>query len=60
MVYPKLKKLLLFDMENDPEEMYDLADKSEYQEKIDMLYLDLLQLQKELNDPLDISHIRPQ
>ncbi len=60
MVYPKLKKLLLFDMVNDPEEMYDLADKSEYQEKIDMLYLDLLQLQKELNDPLDISHIRPQ
>jgi arylsulfatase A-like enzyme len=60
MVYPKLKKILLFDMVNDPEEMYDLADEEKYQKKIDMLFTDLVQLQKELNDPLDIGHIRPQ
>lgn len=60
IVYPKLKKVLLFDMVNDPEEIHDLVDKSEYQEKINILFADLLQLQKELNDPLDISHIRPQ
>ncbi len=58
MVYPKLNKVLLFDMANDPEEMYDLADEEKYQEKIDMLFADLMQLQKELNDPLDISKVR--
>ncbi|MCP4977662.1 MAG: sulfatase-like hydrolase/transferase [Maribacter sp.] len=57
MVYPKLKKVLLFDMVNDPEEMNDLAENPEYQEKIDNLFADLLQLQKNLNDPLDISQI---
>jgi arylsulfatase A-like enzyme len=58
MVYPKLNKMLLFDMVNDPEEMIDLAENPDYQEKIDVLFKDLLQLQEELNDPLDISQIR--
>jgi arylsulfatase A-like enzyme len=58
MVYPKLNKVLLFDMENDPEEMIDLAENPDYQEKMDLLFKDLLQLQRELNDPLDISQIR--
>ncbi len=58
MVYPKLNKMLLFDMVNDPEEMIDLAENPDYQEKIDFLFKDLLQLQEELNDPLDISRIR--
>lgn len=44
-------------MVNDPEEMNDLAENPEYQEKIDNLFADLLQLQKNLNDPLDISQI---
>ncbi len=59
IVYPKLKKILLFDMEKDPEEMNDLAELPEYQEKVDMLFSDLLVLQTELKDHLDISHIRP-
>jgi arylsulfatase A-like enzyme len=59
IVYPKLKKVLLFDMEKDPEEMNDLAELPEYQEKVDMLFSDLLELQNEMKDHLDISHIRP-
>lgn len=57
MVYPKLNKVLLFDMVNDPEEMNDLGDKPEHQERIDTLFTALVSLQKELNDPLDISQI---
>ena len=55
MVYPKLKKVLLFDMENDPEEMNDLALDAQYKGKIDSLFKELLKLQEELNDPLDIT-----
>jgi len=57
MVYPKINKILLFDMEKDPEEMNDLSELPEYSNKRNELFLELLQLQKELNDPLDISHI---
>jgi len=57
IVYPKLKKILLFDVNNDPEEMNDLAGKEEYKEDVVTLFKDLLQLQKDLGDPLDISSI---
>lgn len=55
IVYPKIDKVLLFDMNNDPEEMNDLSGQDEYQARIRSLFQDLLQLQKELNDPLDLS-----
>lgn len=58
LVYPKLGKILLFDLENDPEEMNDLAALPEYQEKVKTLFSDLLNLQKQMNDPLDISEVR--
>ncbi|MFS4446994.1 sulfatase-like hydrolase/transferase [Maribacter sp. 2307UL18-2] len=57
IVYPKLDKVLLFDMENDPEEMNDLANNSTYKEKVQTLFQELLQLQKELNDPLDLTEL---
>ncbi|NND79797.1 MAG: sulfatase-like hydrolase/transferase [Maribacter sp.] len=55
IVYPKIKKVLLFDMVNDPEEMNDLASETKYKPKIDSLFKALLKLQEELNDPLDIT-----
>jgi len=58
IVYPKLEKILLFDMEKDKEEMNDLAEMPEYQKKVDALFLALLELQTEMNDHLDISHLR--
>ena len=59
LVYPKLNKILLFDMANDPEEMYDLGDRPEHKEKINAMFTELIQMQKELKDPLDISQIKP-
>jgi hypothetical protein len=57
MVYPKLKKVLLFDMVSDPEEMDDLATDEKFHEKAKEMFHDLIQLQKKMNDPLDIEDI---
>ncbi|NIJ45487.1 arylsulfatase A-like enzyme [Wenyingzhuangia heitensis] len=57
LVYPDIKKVLLFDMNKDPEEMNNLANNAEYKEKVNSLFKDLLELQKNMNDPLDISEI---
>ncbi|MGB5387798.1 MAG: sulfatase/phosphatase domain-containing protein, partial [Eudoraea sp.] len=58
IVYPKLDKVLLYDLEKDPEEMKDLSEFQEYQPKIDDLFQELLNMQKELNDTLDISQMK--
>jgi len=58
IVYPGLDRVLLYDMENDPEEINDLSDEPSYQAKVDDLFQDLLDLQRQLNDTLDISHVR--
>ncbi|WP_297696101.1 sulfatase-like hydrolase/transferase [uncultured Eudoraea sp.] len=58
IVYPKLDRVLLYDMENDPEEINDLSDEPSYQAKVDGLFQDLLELQQQLNDTLNISHLR--
>ncbi|AWW29225.1 choline-sulfatase [Echinicola strongylocentroti] len=57
LVYPKMDKVLLFDMENDPQEMHDLADAPEQQERVKSLFEELMQLQQQMGDPLDISAI---
>ena len=58
IVYPGLDRVLLYDMEKDPEEINDLSDEPSYQTKVDDLFQDLLDLQRQLNDTLDISHVR--
>ena len=57
MVYPKINKTLLFDLENDPEEMTDLSDLPKYKQKCDQMFKELVQMQQALNDTLDISNI---
>lgn len=57
IVYPKLNKVLLFDMENDPEEMNDLSENPEYNKKVKTLFKDLQELQIELNDYLDLGDV---
>jgi len=57
LVYPKIDKVLLFDMEKDPTEMKDLADNPEYKEKVETLFSDLLDLQKRMGDKLDLSDL---
>ncbi len=58
LIYPKIGKVLLFDMENDPNEMNNLADKPEYAKKVESLFTDLLKLQKKYNDPLSLAQIQ--
>lgn len=55
MVYPKIDKILLFDLENDPEEITDLAGNPEYSGKVNTLFKDLLELQKSMGDELDLT-----
>ena len=57
LVYPKLNKVLLFNMENDPLEMHDLSKEPEQKERVRQLFGDLLELQKEMKDSLDLSKV---
>ena len=56
LVYPKANKILLFDMQNDPNEINDLSDNPEHAARIESMFSDLLALQKEMNDPLKLSN----
>ncbi|MEQ9582942.1 MAG: DUF4976 domain-containing protein, partial [Arenibacter sp.] len=57
VIYPKIDKVLLFDMEKDPNEMKDLAGSPEYKEKVKTLFTDLLELQKTMEDKLDLNEL---
>jgi choline-sulfatase len=52
IVYPEKNVRLLFDLNNDPDELHNLADKPEYAAKIQDLIAELKQLQQETGDPL--------
>ena len=55
LVYPEVPKVLLFNMEEDPLEMNDLAEKAANQEQVQALFNDLLQLQEKMEDELDLQ-----
>lgn len=57
IVYPNIKKILLFDLEKDPEEMENLADLPEQKTRVKNLFGDLMTLQKEMEDDLDLTAI---
>jgi len=57
IVYPKLNKILLFDMVNDPQELRDLSKDNNYRHIREELVGLLLERQKEFNDGLDLGHI---
>ncbi|MFC5411954.1 sulfatase-like hydrolase/transferase [Larkinella bovis] len=57
IVYPKVPKLLLFDIRKDPAEMHDLAEQKAYKTVLQDLKNRLLRQQQQLNDPLDLSAI---
>ena len=57
LVYPRINKVLLFDLENDPEEMNNLALDPRYKEKVNKLFADLVALQKQMGDDLDLGQI---
>ncbi|NAS12875.1 sulfatase-like hydrolase/transferase [Poritiphilus flavus] len=57
VVYPKINKLLLFDLKTDPQEMRDLSGQPQYKSKVDLLFKELRQMQQELKDTLDLSGV---
>jgi len=54
IVYPQVKKIQLFDIEKDPWEIHDLADDPAMASLKIKLMQDLRNLQKELDDPLNL------
>ena len=55
IVYPRAQKFRLFNIMADPLEMNDLSDNEDEFERINILFADLIQLQKGMNDPLDLQ-----
>ena len=54
ILYPNAKVARLFDLENDPDEMNDLAGEPGQQKRIKRLFARLLKLQTEMADELDL------
>jgi arylsulfatase A-like enzyme len=57
--YPEAKKIRLFDMEKDPEEMNDLADNAKYAKVKNELVEKFKKQQDIMDDPLDLKPIFP-
>ncbi len=57
--YPQAQKVLLFDLDKDPEEMHNLAEEKEFHDVVKKLANDLRVLQIEMDDPIDISEVFP-
>lgn len=57
IVYPRIKTMRLYDLSNDPFELNDLADNKDFNEVKMKLYNQLVQLQKEMDDPLDLQSV---
>lgn len=56
ILYPKIKKTLLFNLKEDPLERTDLSDKVQYKDTVRELFKDLQYLQKKMGDSLQLSH----
>ncbi len=55
VVYPRINKLLLFDVNADPLEMENLADNPDQAERVKTLFSELLGLQESMEDPLNLQ-----
>ena len=59
ILYPKIKKVLLFNLTDDPLEMKDLAGDPKHKPLLKKLFARLLALQKETGDALDLKRVYP-
>lgn len=56
IIYPTANAVRLYDMKNDPKEIIDLAEnKGQYGDLLKKLFVEYQQLQKKMNDPVDIT-----
>ncbi len=60
ILYPEAKKTVLFNLKNDPEEIVDLSNDTNYHKLKLELFSDLLELQKKMNDTLNLSKTYPE
>ncbi len=59
LLYPRIKKVLLFDLAKDPAEMNDRSGDPAVKPVIKKLFAELLKLQKETGDTLDLRAVYP-
>ena len=59
IVYPKAKVVRLFNLADDPQEMHDLAADPDHKKRISDLFVRLLKLQEQMDDPLDLRAAFP-
>ena len=57
VIYPKIKKILLFDLKNDPLEQYDISNEFQYKNTVKNLFQSLILLQQKYNDSLYLNYI---
>ena len=55
ILYPKVKKIILFNLVSDPLEMSDIADKPGNKKVVVQLFSDLIHLQQSMHDKLDLT-----
>ena len=60
ILYPSIKKVLLYDLQSDPDEMHDLANEPEQKERLRTLFAKLLKLQEQTGDALDLRPFFPE
>jgi arylsulfatase A-like enzyme len=60
ILYPYASKMLLFDLENDPEETIDLAMEAEYGDRLAGMFERFLELQVQMEDTLDMRDYFPE
>lgn len=53
--YPKIQKILLFDLKQDPYEMNDLSENRQYESKMNELKQELIDLQQQVGDSLKLN-----
>ncbi len=59
MLFPKIQKVLLFNVKEDPLEMKNLADEPKNKPLIKKLFAKLLELQQQTGDSLDLKKVYP-
>jgi arylsulfatase A-like enzyme len=59
ILYPKVPVVLLFDLENDPEEMKDLAEDPAQADRLKAMFETFQKLQKETGDGLNLEAVYP-
>jgi len=57
ILYPKIKKVRLYNLRKDPQEMHDLAGEKQQASRIKSLFTRLLRLQKQTGDTLDLKAV---